>query len=54
MLELNGCLFILRCQVKLKRSIGISFAAKIGLTRVAVEEGEFMFWFGLFIYRKSF
>lgn len=45
MLELNGCLFILRCQAKLKRSIGLCFAAKIGLTRVAVEEGEFMFWF---------
>lgn len=36
-------LFVLRFQAKLKRSIGLSFAAKIGLTRVAVEEGEYMF-----------
>lgn len=42
---------MLCCQAKLKRSIGLSFAAKIGLTRVAVEEGEFMFWLGFLSYK---
>jgi hypothetical protein len=32
--------YIALCQAKLKRSIGLSYEAKIGLTRVAVEEGE--------------